>query len=113
MSTRFMIYGANGYTGELIAREAKARGLQPMLAGRNAEAVAALARELGLEHLPLGLDDAGALDRALAGFTAVLHCAGPFSRTAGPMAAACLRARAHYLDVTGEVEVFEKLAARD
>jgi len=113
MSARFLIYGANGYTGELIAREAKARGLAPVLAGRNAEAVAGLARELGFEHKVFGLDDAAALDAALAGFTAVLHCAGPFSRTASPMAAACLRGRVHYLDVTGEVEVFEKLAARD
>jgi short subunit dehydrogenase-like uncharacterized protein len=113
MSERFLIYGANGYTGELIAREAKARGLSPVVAGRNADAVAALARELGFEHKAFALDDAAALDAALAGFTAVLHCAGPFSRTAAPMAAACLRGRVHYLDVTGEVEVFEKLAARD
>jgi short subunit dehydrogenase-like uncharacterized protein len=113
MTGRFLVYGANGYTGELIAREARARGLAPVLAGRNADAVAALARELSLEHRAFALDDPAAVDAGLSGFTAVLHCAGPFSRTAGPMAAACLRARVHYLDVTGEVEVFEKLAARD
>src|SRR5262245_5682941 len=113
MSARFMIYGANGYTGELVAREAKARGLAPVLAGRNGEAVAALARELGLEHVAFALEDRSAIDAALSGFTAVVHCAGPFSRTAAPMAGACLRTRAHYLDVTGEIEVFETLAARD
>ena len=43
---------------------------------------------------------------------AVLHCAGPFSRTAAPMADACLRAHVHYLDITGEIEVFEGMAAR-
>jgi short subunit dehydrogenase-like uncharacterized protein len=43
----------------------------------------------------------------------VLHCAGPFSRTSKPVADACLRTRTHYLDITGEVEVLEALAARD
>ena len=43
MST-FLLYGDNGYTGRLIAREAVVRGLRPVLAGRNPEAVVALAR---------------------------------------------------------------------
>jgi short subunit dehydrogenase-like uncharacterized protein len=37
----------------------------------------------------------------------VLHCAGPFSATAAPMIAACIQAKAHYLDITGEISVFE------
>jgi short subunit dehydrogenase-like uncharacterized protein len=45
-----LIYGANGFTGELIAREAVARGLRPILAGRRGEPVEALASELGLPH---------------------------------------------------------------
>ena len=44
-----MIYGANGYTGELIAREAVKRGMRPILAGRSREKIEPLARELGLE----------------------------------------------------------------
>jgi short subunit dehydrogenase-like uncharacterized protein len=109
----YLIYGANGYTGELIAREAARRGQRPLLAGRNAEAVRSLAAELGLEHRVFPLDDPSAVDEALKGMAAVLHCAGPFVRTFQPMAEACLRVRAHYLDVTGEIEVFERLAARD
>src|SRR5260370_30056942 len=35
----FLIYGANGYTGALIARAAVARGHRPLLAGRNAAAL--------------------------------------------------------------------------
>jgi short subunit dehydrogenase-like uncharacterized protein len=110
---QLLIYGANGYSGELIARAAAARGERPILAGRNAAAVGALAAELGLEQRAFGLDDPAQVDRGLAGVTAVLHCAGPFSRTSRPMADACLRARAHYLDITGEIDVFEALAARD
>src|SRR5262245_13274247 len=109
----FLIYGANGYTGELIAREAKRRGLAPILAGRNAAALVSLASELGLPHRVCGLDDTRALDTALAGTQLVLNCAGPFSRTARAMVDACLRNRIHYVDVTGEIEVFEAVAARD
>jgi short subunit dehydrogenase-like uncharacterized protein len=108
-----LLYGANGYTGRLIAREAVVRGLHPVLAGRNAAAVSELARQLGLEHRVFALDDAAATRAGLAGMTAVLHCAGPFLRTAGPMVDACLEARVHYLDITGEISVFEMLAARD
>ena len=112
MAASWLLYGANGYTGELIARRAAATGARPLLAGRSAEAVSRLAGELGLEHRVFALDDRAAVDAGLAGMAAVLHCAGPFSRTAAPMAEACLRVRAHYLDITGEIEVFEALAAR-
>lgn len=104
---RWMIYGANGYTGELIAREAARRGLKPVLAGRRRESVEALARTLGLEARAFGLDDAAALAEHIKGHALVLNCAGPFSATAAPMMEACLRARAHYLDITGEIAVFE------
>ena len=49
----------------------------------------------------------------LAGIDVVMHCAGPFAQTSRPMADACLRTRVHYLDITGEIAVFEALAARD
>jgi short subunit dehydrogenase-like uncharacterized protein len=103
----WVVYGANGYTGELIAREAARRGLRPILAGRREEAIAPLARELALEHRAVALEDAAGLDALLAGRTLAMHCAGPFSRTSPPMVAACLRAGVHYLDITGEVAVFE------
>ena len=108
-----LVYGANGYTGELIARRAAAVGVPAVLAGRNEGAVAALAAELGREHRAFALDDDAALDRVLSGITVVLNCAGPFSRTAAPLVTACLRARAHYLDITGEIAVLEALAGRD
>jgi short subunit dehydrogenase-like uncharacterized protein len=102
-----MIYGANGYTGELIAREAVRRGLKPILAGRREDRIASLAGELGLPHRAFGLDDAAAASGGVAGMSLVLNCAGPFSATARPMMEACLGAGAHYLDITGEIAVFE------
>ena len=109
--TNWLIYGATGYTGRLIVRRAVARGLRPILAGRSSPALAELAGPLGLEFRVAPLDDA-ALARAVDGCGLVLHCAGPFEETSAPMVAACLRAKAHYLDITGEIEVFEALAAR-
>lgn len=105
---QWMIYGANGYTGELIAREAVSRGHRPLLAGRNEAKVAALANELGCEWRAFDLD---AID--LRGVALVLHCAGPFSLTSKPMVDACLAAGAHYVDITGEISVFEAILARN
>jgi short subunit dehydrogenase-like uncharacterized protein len=109
----FLIYGAAGYTGSLIAHEAVRRGYRPILAGRNAVALAGLARKLGLEERVFPLDDPAAVIAGLRGVRAVLHCAGPFARTSKPMADGCLRVSVHYLDITGEVDVFEALATRD
>lgn len=113
MSNAFLLYGANGYVGEAAARLAVQQGLKPILAGRDAAKIEPLAKELGLEHRACALDDAQALDRALRGVPLVLHLAGPYKFTAKPMADACLRAGVHYLDITGEIPVFEALAARD
>lgn len=106
MST-WMIYGANGYTGELIAREAKRRKLQPVLAGRNRERIERLAGELQLPCSVFGLDNPHEAAKHVSGMQLVLHCAGPFSATSAPMIDACLEAGAHYLDITGEIGVFE------
>ena len=108
-----MIYGATGYTGKLVARRAAEKGLRPILAGRNAGKLQAVAEPLGLDWAAVSLDRPAALDKALEGVDAVLHIAGPFSATSKPMVDACLRTRTHYLDITGEISVFEALAARD
>ena len=111
--TPWMIYGANGYTGELIVAEAKRLGLTPVLAGRNAGKVQALASRHGLEHRVFGLDDAATVAKGVEGMSVVLHCAGPFFRTFEAMLGGCLLAKAHYLDITGEIAVFEGCARKD
>ena len=103
---QWMIYGANGYTGRLIAAEAAKRGLQPVLAGRNEAALRALADELDLRWRQFTLDIPGAVEEGLRGMDLVLHCAGPFSATSAPMLEGCLAAHTHYLDITGEIDVF-------
>ncbi|MBL7406204.1 saccharopine dehydrogenase NADP-binding domain-containing protein, partial [Escherichia coli] len=84
-----------------------AQGLRPILAGRDPDKLRPLAARLGLEMRSARLDDRAGLRAALAGVAAVIHAAGPFSRTARPMAEACLAAGAHYVDITGEIAVLE------
>ena len=109
----FLIYGATGYTGRLIAEHAVQRGLRPVVAGRREDAVRALAERLGLSYRVFRLEDRKALADGLDGMAVVLHAAGPFSATSAPMAEACIVAGVHYCDITGEIDVFEDLAARD
>lgn len=105
----FAIYGAYGYTGELIAREAQRRGLSPLLLGRREAPLAPLAEELGLEHRAVSIDEE--LVDVLKPMTSVIHCAGPFFRTWKAMADVCVQSKTHYLDITGEISVFEGAAA--
>jgi short subunit dehydrogenase-like uncharacterized protein len=104
-----MLYGASGYTGALIAEQAIKRGQQPILAGRSAEKLAPLAEQLGLPYKVFGLDDVNAIANAIADMDVVLHAAGPFIHTSDPMLRACLATKTHYLDITGEIGVFENM----
>ncbi len=113
MAATFLLYGATGYTGELIARAAVQRGLQPILAGRSEHTLAPLATELKLDYRLFSLDDPTALDAALNDITTVLNCAGPFTFTASRLAQACIRTQTHYLDLAGEVPEFQTLATLD
>jgi short subunit dehydrogenase-like uncharacterized protein len=109
MSIGWMIYGATGYTGALVAEEAVRRGHKPLLAGRSADKLRPLAERLGLEYVAVSLDDANALTKAVARVELVYPAAGPFVHTSAPMLRACLAVGAHYLDITGEIPVFQQV----
>jgi saccharopine dehydrogenase (NAD+, L-lysine-forming) len=107
-----MVYGANGYTGELIAKLAVRRGETPVLAGRSAQKLAPIAERLGCPQVTVSLDNRAGLRKALADVQVVAHCAGPFARTSRDMVDACLDTGTHYLDISGEIDVFEDIYAR-
>ena len=107
--TEMMIYGAYGYTGELTAREAVERGERPILAGRSESKVKPLAVELGLGWRAFDVADAA---NHMAGVGVLLNCAGPFARTAPPLIDACIEAGVHYVDITGEMPIFEYCSKR-
>ncbi|WPB57160.1 saccharopine dehydrogenase family protein [Xylophilus sp. GOD-11R] len=106
-----LIYGATGYTGRMVARQAKAAGLDFVIAGRHAERLSRLAAELGVPYSAFALDVITALPAALNGVGIVLNCAGPFAHTAEPLMQACIASGAHYLDITAEINVY-RLAER-
>lgn len=111
----WMIYGATGYTGVLLAEEAVRRGHKPVLAGRSEAKLRALAERLGLTYSTFPVDDAFRIRHHIeqANVELVLHAAGPFVYTSAPMVEACLAANVHYLDITGEIPVFEAVFAQD
>ena len=108
-----LLYGANGYTGKLIIQRCLEVGLKPILAGRNAEQIRQLSEQYGLEQRVFELRDESKIIEGLKGVNVLIHAAGPFMHTAKPMVEACLKTKTHYLDITGEIEVFELCASYD
>lgn len=110
---RLMIYGATGYTGRMVAELAAASGLSPLLAGRDASKLAALADSLQVEHRVFALDSLDSIAYALADVSVILNCAGPFQRTARRLMEAAIRCGAHYLDVSAELDSYRLAEALD
>jgi short subunit dehydrogenase-like uncharacterized protein len=113
MAPDFLLYGATGFVGRVASRVAVEQDLRPLIAGRDAASLKSQAADLDVEFQAFELDDSGAIDRALRDVSVVLHCAGPYLHTSKPMVEACLRTGTHYLDLTGEIPVYEAIAARD
>ncbi|MEA3247561.1 MAG: saccharopine dehydrogenase NADP-binding domain-containing protein, partial [Gemmatimonadota bacterium] len=107
-----VIYGATGFTGRLIVERAIARGLAPILAGRNAATTGALAAGHRLPFRVAAIDDPGSLRALLRGAGLLVNAAGPFRMTAAPLMDACIAAGVHYTDITGEVVALEAAVAK-
>jgi short subunit dehydrogenase-like uncharacterized protein len=106
-----MIYGAYGFTGQLLVEEAVHQGQRPVLAGRSASKLAPLANKYGLEMLIQPLEHTQSLVKTLQAFELVFHAAGPFQFTSQPMLQACLESGVNYIDITGEIPVFQNTFA--
>jgi len=104
----WLIYGANGYSAQLAAERAVSLGMRPVLGGRSEAAVRDVAQRLQLDYLVSALDDVDVLVSKLRDFKVVAHCAGPFAHTARQMMRAAIKAGVHYVDITGEIPVFEQ-----
>jgi short subunit dehydrogenase-like uncharacterized protein len=109
---RFLLCGAYGYTGRLAAELAASKKFDVVLAGRNKDALARLGDRLRLPIRVVGLNDATQLSEALKDIACVVHMAGPFAITSAPMLNACLATQTNYVDITGEIEVFEAMWSR-
>lgn len=105
MGSTVAVFGAYGHTGRFVVAELRDRGFVPLLSGRDADKLRALAASHpGLDARPASVDDPASLERALAGAAAVINCAGPFAATAAPVIEAALRAGIPYVDVAAEIE---------
>ncbi|MEJ8818800.1 saccharopine dehydrogenase family protein [Lacibacter sp. H407] len=104
-----LLYGANGYTGELIARYAKEYGITPVLAGRNETLIRSVAERLQLPYRIFSLDDVNQLQQQLQDVQLVIHAAGPFANTCKQMVEACIATNTHYIDINGDISVFERI----
>jgi len=100
----WLIYGAYGYTGELVVREAIKQGRKPVLAGRTETSLKRLSEKYDLPIRAFRIEDAA---NNLEGVGTLINCAGPFEVTAEPIMDACLRYGVHYFDITGEISVFQ------
>src|SRR5882757_6683820 len=112
-SNSFLLYGANGYTGELIARYANQYNLQPILAGRRKEVIEPLASKLGLPYRIFDMNDTASLQAALKEVKVVINAAGPFQFTGKQMIESCVQTGTHYLDINGDIAVFEMMKQHD
>jgi short subunit dehydrogenase-like uncharacterized protein len=104
------VYGATGYTGNLVARELQRRGADFLIAGRSREKLEALSARLGgVPAQAAPVDDPAALRGLLEPCAAVIACAGPFTLHGEPLLAAAAETGTHYVDTTGE-QPFIRLA---
>ena len=104
---KYLLYGANGYTAQLIIQESLKAGLQPVIAGRSADKIKKIAKQYALDYTVFDLSNQEKIEQELKDFSLCLNAAGPFSQTAKPMIEACIASNTHYLDITGEINVFE------
>lgn len=113
MLMKVLLYGATGYTAQLIIKDFLNKGMSPVLAGRSKEKLEKLAQKYQLDYLCFDLQKIDKIAEQLNGFAICLNAAGPFSQTAKNMIEGCLLSKTHYLDITGEIGVFELAKSYD
>ncbi|MGF1670042.1 MAG: saccharopine dehydrogenase family protein [Balneolaceae bacterium] len=110
---RWIIYGSYGYTGSLIAEKLVDSDYEIILSGRNSVKLQHQSEQLGFNWIKADLNNLAEMNQLLGESELVIHCAGPFKYTWKKMAEACIRNNCHYIDITGEIEVFEGLKLMD
>jgi short subunit dehydrogenase-like uncharacterized protein len=107
---KVLIYGAYGFTGEIISNLSKKSPFKTTLAGRDRHKINSLATDIGLPFLVFDLNNQSVIRKMIRGFDLVIHAAGPYKYTAIPMVEACIAENVHYIDITGEWQIFEQIA---
>lgn len=106
IKNKLMVYGANGYSAQLIIEELIQRDIKPILAGRNLEAIKNVASKFTCDYRVFNLNDDSESKNSLEDIHTLINCAGPFKYTAKDMIDYCLDTKTNYIDITGEIPVF-------
>lgn len=110
---QIMVYGANGYTAQLIIKDLLKLNVKPVLAGRNKNYIEEVANQFNCQHRIFSVDDESKILENLSGINTLLNCAGPFKYTAKKLIDACLSTKVNYLDIEGEIDVLESIRLYD
>ena len=102
-----MVYAATGYTGRYTIEDLVARGYKPIVAGRTAAKVNAMAKEYQLPASVFDVFDRAACVEALENVDAILNCGGPFGEPLVDLIEACIESSCHYLDIGAELELLK------
>lgn len=103
-----VVYGASGYTGRLVCEYLREHGLPFIAAGRSAQKIHAAMQSnvAGIETADYEVVEVPhtteALTELFKGARVVLNTVGPFARFGSEVVEACLAAKCHYTDTTGE-----------
>ncbi len=104
---QIIIYGSYGYTGELIVEESLSKNFSILLAGRNEQRLKIQSEKTGYPYKAIDLNHHTALVELLKEGEVLVNAAGPFKNTASQMVEACIEAKTHYLDINGDISIFE------
>src|SRR6188472_446862 len=113
MAGRIVIFGATGYTGQLVSEQLVARGAKPILAARNRERLEAMAAELGLESAVADVARPASVAALVEAGDVLVTTVGPFARWGEPALDAAIGAGAHYIDSTGEPAFIRRVFERE
>jgi short subunit dehydrogenase-like uncharacterized protein len=110
-----IVWGATGFTGQLVARylhRTYGDSLRWAIAGRNQEKLERLRERLGAPALPLLTGDShdqASLEALAAQSKVICTTVGPYALHGSDLVAACVAQGTHYCDLTGEVQWMRRM----
>eukprot|EP00758_Cryptobia_borreli_P010062 Tbor_TRINITY_DN5534_c0_g1::TRINITY_DN5534_c0_g1_i1::g.12589::m.12589 len=108
----FIVYGATGYTGQLVveylSKASHTSKYKWAIAGRNIDALNSLANKHGGVPVIQADVSPSSLKSMCEQATVLLSLVGPYTLYGMPVVDACVDAKTHYIDITGEYPFIRK-----
>ncbi|MDX2196812.1 MAG: saccharopine dehydrogenase NADP-binding domain-containing protein [Cytophagales bacterium] len=103
-----LVYGANGFTAQLVIAELVNKGLRPTLAGRSKKIIK-IAQNYGLNYKIFEIWNKQNTIQNIDGHKLLINLAGPYHDTFAPILEACLATHTHYIDAEGDVHMLQEM----